>query len=128
MEEHLDVSAPKRGKWRCARDLPLDAPFGKKMNVTGKRMEDSIRMLMLSLFTRNNRRDPNLPAVTTTAKSKLNLPLEARKNRKETMNNAQKGLNQAVAEDIHEILCDALSSPKLRNLFRGTKDASIVVT
>lgn len=123
------LCAKKAGKGGDAPETQtLVAPFDKKMNVTGKRMEDSIKMLDAgALFTRNNKRDPNLPAVTATAKSKLNLPLEAREKKRETMNHAQKGLNQAVAEDIHEILSDALSSPKLRNLFRGTKDASILV-
>ena len=121
------TSAGSGGKLEEPTSEP-DSSFDKKMNVTGKRMDDSIRMLDAgALFTRTNKRDPNLPAVPATAKSKLNLPLEARESRKETMSHAQKGMNQAIAEDIHEILSDAMSSPKLRTLFRGTKDASMVV-
>lgn len=104
------------------------APFDKKMNVTGKRMEDSIRMLDAgALFTQNNKRDPNMPAVPATAKSKLNMPLETREKLKSSMSSAQKGFNEATSEDIHEILSEALTSSKFRNLFRGTRDASRVV-
>lgn len=105
------------------------ATFGKKMNVVGKRMQDSIRMLDSgALYSQTNRRDPNLPAAPKQARAKLGRTLETPQPRSELLSERQKGMNTAFAEEIMDILNDAMASSKVgRGLFRGTDDASAAV-
>ena len=102
--------------------------FDKKMNVVGKRMQDSIRMLDAgALYTNTNKQDPNLPSVPPKIRAKLAQSLEKPIEKSRKLSESQKGSNAAQAEDILEIMQDVLGSKKLRGLFKGTDDASAAV-
>lgn len=105
------------------------SPFSKKMNVVGKRMQDSIRMLDAgALYTQTNKRDPNLPAAPKQVRAKLGRSLETPLPKSERMSERLVGVNSAFAEEILDVLNEALGSSKVgRNLFRGTVDASDAV-
>ncbi len=105
------------------------APFSKKMNVVGKRMHDSIRMLDAgALYTQTNKQDPNLPSAPKQARAKLSRSLETRLPKSEVLSDRLKGVNDVFAEEIVDVLNEALASTKVGgNLFRGTMDASDAV-
>lgn len=125
----LSKGAKSDGGKVSAQGQEEQPAFSNKMNVVGKRMQDSIRMLDAgALYSQTNRRDPNLPAAPKQVRAKLSRTLETPQPRSEVLSERQKGMNTAFAEEIMDVLNEAMASSKIgRGLFRGTDDASAVV-
>ncbi len=105
-----------------------ESGFGTWDGKINKRVEERIDLLDVGVTSGKNRgqsQNLDLPKASHQVKDRLNRPLI--KPEKKVISSAQMGALEATAEDLREVLLDALSSSSFHNLFKGTNDASQVI-
>jgi len=104
------------------------AGFGTWDGKISKRTGEEIDLLDVGVITKTRGPQPSngdMPSASSAVKGRLNRPLQ--KQEKKVLSGPQLGALEATAEDLYDVLCDALSSSSFHNLFRGTSDASEAV-
>ena len=102
--------------------------FGTWDGKISKRTAENIDSLDVGVITKSRgpvQQNGDMPQASSAVKGRLNRPLQ--KEEKKVLSGPQLGALEATAEDLYEVLCDALSSSSFHNLFRGTSDASEAV-